>query len=366
MKKAVVILLLLVVLGGGGVLVVRAMSGDGEETAPATVTVTRQSLVEKALATGEIVPRHEIAVKSKVSGTVARLFVEEGSPVAVGDRLLEVRPDPTPMEYAQAKRGLEMRVLVETQRQADLRRVAGLLDKGMASQAEHDRAREAYDQARLQRQMAEEQLDLLDKGRAVVAGRAVETIVTSPVAGRVLKMDVDVGDPVVPLTSYQPGTELLHLADMHDLLFVGTVDEIDVGKISEGLPAQLKVGAYPDSVVAGELSRIALKSEKRDGATVFEVEIDITDVPAGVILRAGYSANADIIVRRVDDVLSVPERVLVFHGDSTFVRLPPATPEGEPQQHPVDIGMSDGLDVEVIGGLDSGDVVLDKEIREIE
>jgi len=365
MKKAIIAVIVAAALGAIGYAAVQ-MGGNGEETGPATVEVTRETLVEKALATGEIEPRHEIAVKSKVSGTVAHLFVEEGTFVEAGDRLLEVRPDPTPLEYAQSKRTLEMRVLVEDQRRADRRRTKGLLDRGMASQADYDKAQEAFDQAVLHRQMAEEQLALLDKGKAVVAGRAVETIVTSPIAGHVLKLHVDVGDPVVPLTSYQPGTELMTLADMDDLLFKGTVDEIDVGKIGEGLPVDLKVGAYPDSLVSGRLARIALQSEKRESATVFEVEIDITDVPDGVLLRAGYSANADIIVRRVDEVVALPERVLVFRNDSTFVRLPATEPELEPAEQAIEIGMSDGINVEVVSGLDSGDVVLDKEIREIE
>jgi HlyD family secretion protein len=366
MKKAISVAIVTIVLGGGGYLIYRAMADDGEQTGPATVEVTRESLVEKALATGEIVPRHQIAVKSKISGTVARLFVEEGGYVEAGAPLLEVQPDPTPMEYAQSKRTLEMRLLVERQRQSDLRRADGLLAKGMTSQAEHDRAREGFEQAELQRQMAEEQLALLDKGRAVIAGRTVESIIASPISGRVLKIDVDVGDPVVPLTSYQPGTELLRLADMEDLLFEGTVDEIDVGKIGEGLPVELRVGAYPDSIVTGVLSRISLQSEKRESATVFGVEIAIRRIPDGVLLRAGYSANADIIVRRVDQVLALPERVLVFRNDSTFVRLPADEPDGAPQEQAVSIGMSDGLHAELTHGLDSGDVVLDKEIREIE
>lgn len=365
MKKAAIAIIVLAAIGGIGYGVSRILSANGEDEGPSTVEVTRETLVEKALATGEIVPRHEIAVKSKISGTVARLFVEEGSVVRQGDPLLEVRPDPTPLEYAQAKRTLEMRLLAEGRRQSDVRRVNGLLERGMASQADQDRAAEAHDQASLQRQMAKEQLALLDEGRAVIAGRTVESIITSPISGHVLKLHVDTGDPVVPLTSYQPGTELLSLADMDDLLFKGTVDEIDVGKIREGLPVELKIGAYPDSLVGGELSRIALKSEKRDNATVFEVEIDVQEVPAGVLLRAGYSANADIIVRRVAEVLALPERVLVFRSDSTFVRLP-AEEGAEPEERAIDIGMSDGITVQVTDGLDSGDVVLDKEMREIE
>jgi len=205
---------------------------------------------------------------------------------------------------------------------------------------------------------------LLDQGRAVVAGRAVESTILSPMTGHVLKLNVDVGDPVVPLTSYQPGTELLTMADMRELLFRGTVDEIDVGKVCEGMPAEIKVGAFPDRVVGGRLARISLKSQKRDNATVFEVEIDSLTVPEGTVLRAGYSANADLIVRRAADVLVLPERVVEYRGDTTVVRLPAAAGQA-PEERRVALGMSDGIRVEVQDGLQMGDRVLEKEVREI-
>lgn len=270
------------------------------------------------------------------------------------------------MEYAQAKRTLELRVLVAQQRQAEFVRTSGLLERGMVSRAGYDKAVEASDRANLERQMASEELALLEDGRAEVAGRVVESIIVSPISGHVLKLNVDVGDPIVPLTSFQPGTELLALADMAELLFEGTVDEIDVGKIREGMPAKIKIGAFPDTVVTGSLSRISLKSEKKDNATVFGVEIAIETVPEGVVLRAGYSANSDIIIRRVEEVLVLPERVLLFRGDTTLVRLP--SPDGEdskPEEVPIEIGMSDGISVELVAGLELGDIVLDKEIKEI-
>ncbi|MFA6108292.1 MAG: efflux RND transporter periplasmic adaptor subunit [Candidatus Latescibacterota bacterium] len=363
--KKVIVIVAVVVLAAAAYGGYWYFTRNGKDQGPKTVVVETGTLTEKALAMGEIIPRHEIAVKSKISGTVARIFVQEGDSVSAGDRLLEVRPDPTPLEYAQAKRTLEMRLLAEEQRRADLRRAEGLLTQGMAPQAEVDRAREVYEQAALQRKMAEEELAIVDRGRAVVAGRTVENIILSPVRGRVLDLVVDVGDPVVPLTSYQPGTELMRLADMEELLFRGTVDEIDVGKVRPGMSGQLKIGAFPDRPVAGHLARISLKSQKRDNATVFEVELDSLVVPEGLVLRAGYSANADIIIRRAEGVPVLPERALVFRGDSTFVRLRPGDPGGQPIERQIEIGMSDGIQVEVKSGLALGDTVLDKETKEI-
>ena len=365
MKKLVFALIAVLLLGGGAYAYFK-MAAPEEEQSAATATVRTDTLVEKALAVGQIAPRHEIAVKSKVSGTVARIYIEEGDYVEAGAPLIEVRPSPTPLEYAQAKRTLEMRQLNETQRGADLQRTQGLHAHGMASQAELDRSRELRERATLERQMAEEELAILDRGRAVVAGRTVENVIASPVSGHVLDLSVDVGDPVVPLTSYQPGTELMRLADMRELLFEGSVDEIDVGKIAADMPVEIEVGAYPGQRINGRLKRIALKSELRDNATVFAVEIDQLAAPEELVLRAGYSANADIIIRRAEGVPVLPERVLHFRGDSTFVQLPGPSADADAIERYVQIGISDGIDVEIISGLEVGDTVLEKAAREIE
>ena len=364
MRKRIVWIAVLALVATGAILYSRASSSGNGSRGPKTVEVALGTLVEKALATGEIVPRHEIEVKSKISGTVARIFVEEGARVNVGDPLIEVKPTPTPLEYAQKKRVLEMRALNEEQCAAERKRVERLYERGMVSEADFENAGQAFQQAVLSRKMAEEELAILDKGKAVVAGRSVESVIVSPVAGHVLKRHVDTGDPVVPLTSYQPGTELMTIADMDDLLMVGTADEIDVGKIREGMPVEIKVGAFPDRPVSGTLLRVSLKSHKKDNATVFDVEVSDLSAPDGVQLRAGYSANADIIIKRAVDVSIIPERVVEFRGDSTFVRLPSQN-GAEPEERPIVLGMSDGINTEVVGGLQVGDRVLEKKTKEI-
>ncbi|MDA0711082.1 MAG: efflux RND transporter periplasmic adaptor subunit [bacterium] len=322
MKKWLIAGSVLVVLVICAVVWSQSASADDKNELPKTVAVKLGTLVDKALATGEILPRHEIQVKSKISGTVSRLFVAEGDRVRIGDPLLEIKPNPTPLEYAQKKRALEIRALVEKQRAFDLTRAEGLFEKGMASKADCDAAREAAEQATLIRKMAEEELAILDKGKTVVAGRSVESIIASPIAGQVLSLPVNVGDPVVPLTSYQPGTALLSIGDMENLLMRGTVDEIDVGKIKEGMRAEIKVGARPEEKVTGVLQRISIKSHKTDNSTVFDLEIGNLSASPDVYLRAGYSANADVIIRQVTDVPLLPERVIVFRNDSTLVRIP--------------------------------------------
>ncbi len=181
-----------------------------------------------------------------------------------------------------------------------------------------------------------------------------------------LERKVDPGDPVVPLTSFQEGTELATIADMGDLIFKGTVDEIDVGKLNLGVEARLKIGALPGQVVTGVLTRIAPQAKEEDGARLFEVEIEL-DPDQQVVLRAGYSANADLIIREKHEILLLPERLIHFadEGARTFVEIPNSRPDGEPVEVDVETGLSDGLNIEIVSGLEQGDLVVQRPPRDI-
>jgi HlyD family secretion protein len=151
---------------------------------------------------------------------------------------------------------------------------------------------------------------------------------------------------------------------MGDLIFKGTVDEIDVGKIVVGMPCRIKVGALPDDIVTGRLSRIAPQAQKSEGATLFDVEIEL-DPDQTVTLRAGYSANADVVIREKNDIVLVPERLVLFEDDKTFVEIPGISPEAEPQKVEVELGLSDGLNVEIVSGISEGDQIVQRPPREI-
>ena len=198
-----------------------------------TVPVARGSVVEKALAIGAIRPKREIAVKSKISGIVKTSFREIGDTVRPGDPLFEILPDPTPMELTEARREVEIAKNVFDQAQKKVDRSRTLRDQGILATQDWDQADKEVQDARIRLELASERLALIEKGR--VKGKpqsdtlAVESIIRAPIAGTVLELLVNEGDPVVPLTSYQAGTALTNLADMNTLVFKGTVDEIDVG-----------------------------------------------------------------------------------------------------------------------------------------
>ncbi len=338
-------------------------TNSGEERQKrATVKVERQDIVDKALAVGSIEPVNEIDVKSKVSGVVGRLYADVGDFVRAGDLLVDVKPDPTPLELAQAKRDLEMTTIELQTISKELERDKKLKEQGYISDQEYEVLLRRFDEAKLREQMAREKLELIEKGKVRIAETKIETVVKAPLTGFILEKNVNLGDPVVPLTSYQPGTPIMRMADMTDLLFKGTVDEIDVGKIKEGMPCKLQVGALPGVEITGKVILISLKARKEDNTTVFPVEIKI-DPTEDAVLRAGYSANANIIIAKRDSVLAIPERVVTFRNDSAFVKLPQGE-TGSVEKY-IKTGLSDAITIEVVEGLSEDDEVLEKEVKEI-
>ena len=378
MKRAVKVLLVIgavVVIGGVAMFIIG--SGEAAPTEEPHVTVRRGSLVDRALAVGTIEPRVQVSVKSQLSGVVSRQFAEPGEYVRAGAPLLEIRPTPTPQEVVDAERQVDLRRIEFETVEREHERQQSLLDKALVSAQEYELVRRRLDEASLQVQMAEERLELLRSGR-ISKTSEIATVIRAPIAGFVLDKNVEIGDPVVPLTSFQEGTVLMTMADMDDLIFRGTVDEIDVGKLVEGMPVAISVGALPGADVQGNLSRIWLKARKEENSTVFPVEVDLSAAFAttsgGVteeggmsletaVLRAGYSANAEIVVARRDSVLTLPERVITFDNGHATVEI--LRPDNVKERVEIETGLSDAINIEIIAGLREGDRVAEKPLRTI-
>ncbi len=366
MKKTLRIVLIVAFLGAAGFgLVAWKKGASGKKNGITLVEVKKGTIVDKALAVGQIVPRKEVQVKSQISGIVREYFVEVGEPIRMGEPLFSIIPDPTPLELADAERRIQLAQVTYDKAQTDLERYDALRGEGLIPPGDYDGRKQAFDQARIQLEQAKDQYSLIKEGKILRAGgKGVDSVIRAPATGTVLERPVNAGDPVVPLTSYQAGTVLMTLADMGDLIFKGTVDEIDVGKLHEGLPVRIQIGALPEAQVKGELTRIAPKAREKDGATLFDVEVTINDA-GGAVLRAGFSANADIVIREKQEVLILPERLVTFEADKAFVEVPAADPKKEPVRRAIKAGLSDGLQVEVLEGLAEGEKVVQRPPKEI-
>src|SRR5713226_1502933 len=338
MKRRTIILAVVFAVLSLGAMAAAGKLGGKKTDGPKAVAVVRGTLVDKALAVGTIEPRVEVSVKSILAGVVRQRFAAVGDFVKRGQPLLEISPNPTPLEMQE------------------------LRNRNLISPSDIEAAQRRVDESRNQLSLAQERLALQEGGKVLTGGKQVETVVRSPIDGYILEDSIEIGDPVVPLTPYQAGTVLMRMAAMRDLIFRGTVDEIDVGRLKEGMPVTIKIGALPSASVKGRLEKIWLKAHKQEQATVFPIEIVLTEV-AGATLRAGYSANAEVIIARRDSVLYIPERLVTHRHDSSFVTV--RTGPGKTAERAIKTGLSDAINIEVLEGLQVTDSLVEPPPREI-
>ncbi len=361
-KKVFIIGLVVIVIGAVLFFAIDGSAKKDEEYK--TVEVTRGDIIDKALAVGKIEPKLEISVKSKIPGIVKKIYVEIGDRVNVGDPLFDIGPDPTPIELTEAQREVEIRKVAYDNDKREMDRLKSLLDKQLVSTQEYDNQEAVCEGSRLRLQLAKEKLSLIESGKSGTSGSKVDNIIKSPISGTVLSKLVEEGDPVVPLTTFQAGTELMTLAQMDNLIFKGNVDEIDVGKLREGMTAEIEIGALTSQEkVSGVVTKISPKAHKEEGSTLFEVEVRIDDLGAA-FLRAGYSANADVIITKKEGVVIIPERLIRTRDSVQFVEIQDtalAITERE-----IETGLSDGINIEIVSGLDSGEVLVERPPKEIE
>ena len=366
MKKLFKMLLLLTIVVAVVAGIYAWASSGKKDDKNKSVEVVRGSITEKALAVGQIDPRQKFSVKSTISGTVKRCLVQVGDRVKAGDPLFEINPEPTPTDITTVTNSVFSSSASLEKARLDFRRTAELYKQGLASKSDYDAAKTTLDLAKIAETNAFQNRELTLRGKVKGEGVAIESIIRAPAAGTILTRAVNPGDPVVPLTPYQPGTELATIADMSDILFRGTVDEIDVGKIAVGMPVRIKVGALPSDVVTGRVTRIAPQAQQKDGATLFDVWIELNRTDK-IVLRAGYSANAEIVIREKKDVLTIPERLVTFEdgGNRATVEVAGTNPKIEPKKVDVKLGISDGLNVEILSGLQAGQKLVERPPKEI-
>lgn len=345
--------LIVVALAAAGLV---ALTRAGRtDPAAATLTVRRGTVVRKAVATGVVEPLQETQVNTRLAGFVRKLHVRLGDKVAAGAPLLEVWPTLTDEDLLRAERSVEA---AREGREAAAEFTGGAhvlayLMKFLQGERSLERMQKAADRGL---QSSEQALQLLRAGHVEVDGRVIDFVVRAPVAGHVLTLARE-GDPVTQASNFGLGTVLAVLGDLDKPVFRGTVDEIDVGRLREGMPAKVTLGALPDSALTGKVTEIGLRARPREGATVFDVRIEV-DPSAGVRLRAGYSAVAEIEVDRVDDAPVVPERVVSFRDGRAFVLV--RAVDGSTAEREIEPGLGDGLLMVVRAGVDVGDTVVER------
>ena len=363
-------LLIVVVLIISGILYVHYT--HKEKKVQRTVMVKKNTIVEQSQAIGYIKPRHSITIKSQIDGTVAKIYHDEGEYVTKGEPLIRIKPEPSPIEYATTSEQLEEAITAEKSAKHDLDRYKLALKKHLITQnyTPYINAKKTYETTKLQRILAKQRLALLEKGNTKLAGKTIANIVKSPINGYILNRIVDVGDPVLSLSSPQVSTPLFIIADMHDLMFEGAVDEMDADRIHTGMLATITIGASPNAKITGVLTKIGLQSEQESASqgvvstdldspfnVGFKVKITKLYIPKSLKLRSGYSATANIIIKSEKNILVLPMRLVHFEQGKSYVLLPSKGKE-KPKKQWVQLGLSDGMQVQIKTGLKLGERVL--------
>ncbi len=319
-----------------------------------TTTPFTESIIKKTVATGSVVPRKEIAIKPQVSGIIDIIYVEAGDMVTKGDLIAKVRIIPNMVNLNNAESRVKQAKISMRDAEADYKRQKELFDNGVIAAAEFEDAEIAFSQAEQELNAAEDNLQLIKEGQTKSTGSTTNTLIRSTIDGMVLDVPVKEGNSVIESNTFNDGTTIANIADMGEMVFEGKVDETEVGKISEGMDLILSIGAIEELKFSALLEHISPKGVEENGAIQFEIKASVS-LNDNSFVRAGYSANADIVLDRVDSVMAIQESLLKFENDSTYVEV-----ETEPQvfeKRFIETGLSDGINIEVISGLEMEDKI---------
>lgn len=355
MKKFLKIFLLVVILGGFVYTIYFLYEkSQAKPVVYETTNATKANIIKKTVATGSVVPRKEIEIKPMVSGIVEEIYVAEGKMIKKGDLIAKVRIIPNMVSLNDAESRVNRAKIALENAERNYKRQKDLFAKNVIPKTDFEEYELQFQNAEEELLSAENHLQLIKDGQTKKTGESTNTLIRSTIFGMVLDIPIEIGNSVIESNTFNDGTTVAIIADMGEMVFEGKVDESEVGKIHEGMDLILTIGAINDVSFHAVLEHISPKGLEENGAIQFEIKADV-DLIDTVFVRAGYSANADIVLDRRDSVLAISEALLQFDNDSAFVEV-----ETEPQtfeKRYIETGLSDGINIEVLSGITKDDKI---------
>ncbi|WP_455637690.1 efflux RND transporter periplasmic adaptor subunit [Parabacteroides sp.] len=321
------------------------------------VTPKRDSVETKTVATGKVEPRDEVLIKPQMSGIISELLKEAGQMVKEGEIIAKIKVIPEMVQLNSAESRVRVAKISLEQIEATYKRDEELHKQGVISKEDYETSLANYKKAQEEAENAQDALEIIREGISRKSASSSTTQVRSTITGMILDVPIKVGNSVIQSNTFNDGTTIASVADMNNMIFRGKVDETEVGRIHEGMPIKLTVGALDSRSFNAMLEYVAPKGVEENGAVLFEIKAAV-QMPEDAFIRAGYSANAEIVLKRATDVLTIPESCVEFSGDSTFVQI--VTQEAPVQvfeKRPVTVGLSDGIKIEVKDGLAETDKI---------
>lgn len=323
----------------------------------------RTTLEKTTVATGKVEPRDEILIKPQISGIISEVYKEAGEMIKSGEVIAKVKVIPELGSLNAAESRLRLAEINASQAETDFQRTEKLYNSKLISSEEYEKGTVAVKQAREELQTAKDNLQIVKEGITQSSASFSSTLIRSTIDGLILDVPVKVGNSVIMSNTFNDGTTIASVANMNDLIFRGKIDETEVGKVYEGMPVKLTIGALQNLTFDATLEYISPKATEENGANQFEIKAAVK-APDNVKIRSGYSANAEIVLEHTDNVLAVPESAIEFSGDTTFVYV--LTSAGKPQEfrrQQVEVGMSDGIRIAILSGISEKEQVRGLEIN---
>jgi len=321
-----------------------------------TETPFKTNIVHKSVATGTVIPLEEIEIKPRISGIVDKIFVEEGAQVRKGDLIATVRVVPNIQSLNAAQSSVRSAKLQRDNAEILFNRNKELFKKGVIAKQEFEQTELNYNNALEQYKNALNNLQIIKKGAANGMGNTANTNIRAEISGTVLEIPVREGSSVIESNTFSPGTTVAVIADMNKMIFEGKVDESEVGKLVKGTQIDVELGAFQDKLFPAKLNFIAPKGTVEQGAVQFKIKADVT-IEKGYYLRAGYSANANIILEKRDSVLAIREALLRFDKKTDKPYVEVETTDQKFEKRELKLGVSDGINVEILDGITQDDKI---------
>ena len=321
------------------------------------VTPERGTVETKTVATGNVEPRYEILIKPQISGIISEVLKEAGQRVTEGEIIAKVKVIPEMGQLNSAESRVNVARISLEQVESTHRRDEQLFKQGILTAEEFDVSKANYRKAKEELANAQSSLEIVRDGISRNSRSSSTTQIRSTITGMILNVPIKVGNSVIQSNSFNDGTTIASVANMNDMIFRGNVDETEIGKIREGMPIKLTVGALGTRTFDAVLEYVSPKGEEKNGAIQFEIKAAVS-LPDTSFVRAGYSANAEIVLERAANVLTIPESTVEFHGDTAFVQV---VKQEKPKQifekRQIKTGLSDGIKIEVKEGLTEKDKI---------
>jgi HlyD family secretion protein len=350
MKKVFKIIIIIAVLASViGTFAYIYQKSQPKEVAYEILDVKNDTIVVTTIATGAVVPKKEIAIKPQIAGIISKIYVEAGDTVKQGQIIAKVKIIPDMVNLNNAKSRIKKAQIQLESSRNNYNRNETLFKKGVISEATFIESKRSYDASKEELKASKDNLDLIKEGVTKSTSNQTNTLIRSTIDGMVLDVPVKEGNSVIQSNSFNDGTTIALIADMQDMIFEGNIDETEVGKIKIGMPMELTIGAMNQEKYDATITHIAPKGTNDGGAVQFKIK-GAVKLAVDQFIRAGYSANAKIEVERKENVLSIPESTIFFENDSSFIWTT-KDKKGEYEKQYVELGLSDGINVEVTEGV---------------